>query len=183
MSDYIPNERVVDRAVELWIKALRNPVYNNGGGLASFVASAIAHTLDKNNTDEVLQKFGAELKKLLMSGTVREYRDGSTHTFYPTTLNVDYGPNATLSEAAEAAGLKMQFPWKTDMWLNSNGLSFSSGYGASSIRHYPTPMGHWVVTTLAGSVEDVRKLVEYADAVFAFSGFPPDFVRMEICEK
>ena len=74
-------------------------------------------------------------------------------------LSVDYHPDKTLSTAAKAAGLQMEFPWKTTMWLSAGSLSLSAGYGAGSVYHYPLNDGRWLVTRLYG--EDIGKVVDY----------------------
>jgi hypothetical protein len=47
------------------------------------------------------------------------------------TLGVDYGPDAILGDAARAAGVRAGFPMKTCMWVTSEVVTASLGYGAS----------------------------------------------------
>jgi hypothetical protein len=164
-SDYTPDERVIDRVVSLWIGALRDPKYDNGdttGGSA--ISAAVVSCRSKNNDDATLARFGAELKKRLMNQftTPPSREGGEPYTRWITSLGVDYGPDAVLSEAAKAAGLKMEFPWKTRMSFSTDNVNFREGYGALDVFHYPMPEGGWLTTTLSGSKEDVAALVRYA---------------------
>jgi hypothetical protein len=178
-EEYIPNERIVDRAVSLWVGALHKPNYNNGGGAESFMASALASMLPKNNDEETLARFGVELKKLLMEGEVKQYGGGDPYTHHATYLSVDYGPDGTLRAAADAAGLKMEFPWKTSMHLWTGYVQFSMGYGNRGLYHYPLSGGKWLLTTLAGAPEHVQGLCELAEKMLA-DGFPcPTFYQIE----
>jgi hypothetical protein len=178
-EEYVPNERIVDRAVYLWLKALRKPQYNNGGGLESFMASGIASMLPKNNDEQTLARFGAELKTLLMSGEVSQYGNGESFTHYQTYLGVDYHPDKTLSTAAEAAGLKMEFPWKTSMHLWTNYVQFSLGYGNRGLYHYPLSNGKWLLTTLTGAPEHVTGLCELAESRLSEGAPCPIFYHIE----
>jgi hypothetical protein len=136
-SDYTPDERVIDRVVSLWIGALRDPKYDNGdttGGSA--ISAAVVSCRSKNNDDATLARFGAELKKRLMNQftTPPSREGGEPYTRWITSLGVDYGPDAVLSEAAKAAGLKMEFPWKTRMSFSTDNVNFREGYGADARR-------------------------------------------------
>jgi hypothetical protein len=64
-----------------------------------------------------------------------------------------------LEKAAEIAGLKMMFPIKTDMRLDEDYVSFSIGYGAQTINHYPLKDGRFLATTLRGS--DISKIIDH----------------------
>jgi len=178
-EEYVPNERIVDRAVDLWIRALRKPEYNNGGGIESSMASALASMIPKNNDEETLARFGVELKKLLMNGRVTKYGDGESYTHYATYMGVDYDPDATLCAASEAAGLKMQFPWKTDMHVWTNYVQFSIGYGSRGLYHYPLSDGKWLLTTLAGAPEHITGLCELAENLLADGIACPTFYQIE----
>ncbi len=173
-TPYVPNERIVDRAVHLWKEALAAPVYRNTRpgerDFGSVLACGMAAMLPKNNTADVLNAFGEELKKRLMAPIER----GADRVWYETSLGVDYGPDKVLGEAAEAAGLKMEFPYKTNMHLYTDRLSFSVGYGAPAAFHHPMADGRWVVSTLHGSETDDAALVRFAEA-----GNTAEFFRIE----
>ena len=164
MRDYVPNERIVDRAVELWKRALANPVYRNTmphepEHAQNEALNAMLATLPKNNTPEILDCFGVALKAALMTPVRSKHVD----PYYQTYLGVDYHPDQMLREAAETAGLKMEFPVKTNMHLAENYVSFAMGYGARHKYHYPLDDGLWLVTSLHGSREDIDALIRYAN--------------------
>lgn len=173
MNQYKPNPRIVVRAAELWVQMLSNPKYDNLGKnsneppdslLANTVASVLASKLPKNNTTEVLAHFGEELKTLLSGPIEWESEFGGKrekHTTLFRDLGVDYHPDIPLQKAAERSGLKIEFPWKTHMWLNEDSLSLRYGYGAVAVYHYPISGNRWLVTTLNGSdIEKIIALVE-----------------------
>lgn len=141
-----PNEQIVDRAVELWKRALADPVYDNGG---DGLASVLAGMAKQNSTADVLEAFGVALKAALMTPGQYGYLD---------ILSVDYDPDPTLRAAAEKAGLLTKFPWKTRMFINPDCVAFSQGYGAPDVYHYPLPDGRWLVTRLRG--EDIAEVIK-----------------------
>ena len=162
---YKPNPRIVDRAVALWIEMLRAPKYDNLGPnspegfgvvLSNTMASVLAHAAPKNNTPEVLARFGAELKGILLHGFTTTNLGRSYHHI-PTYLSVDYEPDTCLAAAAERAGLKMEFPWKTSMAIDENSLSIVNGHSAPQEYHYPLSGDRWLVTRLRG--EDMSKII------------------------
>lgn len=158
---YSPNERIVDRAVELWKRALVTPTYRAEAPghttPAMAQASAIAHMLPRNTTPDVLDAFGAALKVELMTLVASEH--DPDYTYFMNNLCVDYDPCHVLLRAAKSAGLKVQFPWKSYMTLAADHLSFSVGYGADQIYHYPMPNGQWLVTSLRG--RDMDKVIRF----------------------
>lgn len=173
-SDYAPTERTADRAVELWKRMLHSPKYDNVGDTGSpkeratqRMASMLAATIPSNATEDVLDAFGVELKRLLL--------DDSLSVYSRSSLGVDYGPDKLLSDAAAVAGLKMEFPWKTNMSICCAYVSVSSGYGAECVYHYPLDDGRWLVTTLNGS--DISKVIEYA-----IGGAPTFDIEDNLCE-
>lgn len=164
--NYQPNERIVDRAVHLWVQMLGDPKYDNLGPnsleppdsfIANKMAAAISSQLPRNNTPEVLARFGAELKKLLMGPTKWKSDYGGEYEQTIDYLGVDYQPDRALALAAERAGLVMKFPWKTTMHLRGDTLSVSCGYGAAHVYHYPLTNDRWLVTTLYG--DDMPKII------------------------
>ena len=84
---------------------------------------------------------------------------GSGH--YENNLHVDYGPDMLLSQAAEEAGLKMEFPWKTNMWLHNDCVAVRNGYAAPVQYHYPLDEDsqQWCVTTMSGTDGDRQLLL------------------------
>lgn len=184
MWDYTPNERIVDKAVELWISMLSDPKYDNLGKnsqesfesrVQNTMASVLAKKLQKNNTPEVLARFGMELKKFLMEPT--EY----TYTSYDKVvktekqlfryLSVDYHPDTPLRIAAELAGLNMEFPWKTSMYLDENFVSVVYGYGDARTYYYPLSNDGWLTTTLNG--EDISKIIKLVEDGYLDNSLAP----------
>jgi hypothetical protein len=157
---YTPNEIIIDRAVEIWKRAVRNPTYDmfakndvTSDRTTEVMCASLATMGNKNNKDEnVLQKFGEELKKILM--TKNENFDS-----YPRRLDVDYHPCNELQRAAINSGLKVNFPIKTNMSIGEDSLSFTMGYAAPYVKHYPMPNGKWLLTDLSG--EDVQHVIKH----------------------
>ena len=167
---YTPNERIVDRAVEIWKRLLREPKFDNGDksftGLMGQTFAGMVNDKTNNSTDEILDKFGVELKVLLMSEVTLEELQGKPPAekpfpYYHNSLGVDYGPDWILSAAAQRAGLTTQFPWKTNMSISENYVCLGSGYAAPWVYHYPLKDGRWLLAKLSG--EDVAKVIEYVE--------------------
>jgi hypothetical protein len=180
-EDYSPNERIIDRVVFLWASALRKPKFDNGdNSMAGGMAGVLASMLPNNSDDETLAAFSRELKsRLMVQFTEPPYRkDQKPYTHWITDLEVDYGPCNVLAEAANAAGLKTQFPWKTRMTFWIDHLYFSQGYAAGRIYHYPASDDRWVVTSLYGDECDVAALVQFAE-----SGAEAPFFRLEAASE
>jgi hypothetical protein len=179
-EDYKPNERIVDRAVAWWMKALRKPKFDIGarGSVAAVITEGMFGMLPNNSTDEVLAQFGVELKALLMEGIEKQYTSGERFRKFPKSLDVDYGPDEILAQAAEKAGLKTPFPTKTNMFVGQNYMQISAGYGADYLYHYPAKDGLWVVTTLRGSELDTEMLVDFVIREHS-NGRVYDFARVE----
>jgi len=138
---YQPNPIIVARAVDLWKRALAAPKYQHErpefATLMTDMQSMMAARIPKNNTPDVLDKFGAALHELLLKPD-----ENGRHVDY---LGVDYGPDSTLQAAADVAGLRMEFPWKTRMYLLSDCVSFSIGAGGHTLYHHPMPNGRWLL--------------------------------------
>ena len=170
MRNYKPNPRIVNRAVELWVEMLAAPNYDNGdNSFAGAVTQMLVSKIKANNTPEVLVKFADELRAIL-SGP-HKWLSYPTHyagqpkptappVEYETlfnSLHVDYAPDIPLADAAKRAGLEMEFPWKTNMYLNEDYLSLTRGYGGALEYHYPLTDNRWLVTHLYG--EDIGKII------------------------
>ena len=155
---------------------LQNPKYDNLGSnspetpetvRACTMSSMLAHVSNKNNMPDVLQKFGEELRKILLAPLDWEYvnphnKEVNKYSTLFRQLSVDYGPDIPLSKAAERAGLKMEFPWKTTMSLNEDYLSLGYGYGAPYVYHYPLTGDLWLTTTLYG--DDMKKIIALVES-------------------
>jgi len=164
------DERLIDRAVEIWKRLLRNPKYDNVGDTGSIgdkkrgqITSLLAHTLPNNVTEERLELFGKALEKQLLSKDENIY-----DRFY---MHVDYGPNKILELSAEESGLVMEWPWKTMVRILENMIYVTSGYGAEATYHYPLSNKRWLVANLSGS--DISKVIDYV------TGGEPNFTIEE----
>lgn len=153
-------DKIAARAAELWVRMLTSPKYDALGDTGSpadrqtmAAASLMALQMPNNADEDTLSKFGEELKKSLMD-------EGITH-HQRCYLNVDYGPCEILSNAAERAGLKMEFPWKTNMQIYSDRISVSYGYRADAISHHLMPDGRWLVAKLTGP--DISIVMDYVN--------------------
>lgn len=164
--EYQPNPVIVDRAVKLWVNALRKPEYKmHADGDRSAEAARSAAMLnwatekqnENNQDEEVLKKFAVALKDILMNKQASSRNPDYIH--YVDYLAVDYHPCEELEKAAEVAGLKMMFPIKTTMQLDEDYVSFSMGYGVQTSNHYPLKDGRFLVTTLRGS--DISKIIDH----------------------
>jgi hypothetical protein len=138
-------------AAELWKQMLRSPKYDNGDNtFGGTVASVLATKIPSNVTEEKLEAFGEHLVKGILA-TAEEW--GSV------SLYVDYGPTQELSDAADAAGLKMEFPWKTDVTVEAGKVGVRQGYAAEAVYHYLLDDGRWLLASLCGA--DVEKIKRY----------------------
>ncbi len=162
MREYKPNPRIVARAAEIWVRLLRSPQYDNGetNPERNAMAQMLVRGIPSNATDEVLEKFRMALIEKLTTPKESGYIENS--------LRVDYGPDGTLADAANKAGLKMEWPWKTGMWLDTDHLSVEAGYSAESVYHYPLTDDRWLVTRLTGS--EISKVIDYVN------GGKPEFL-------
>lgn len=175
MSEYKPNEIIIDKACELWVAMLSNPKFDALGtrhdGDDPNGSMAMAQALGKANAEsrrakpEALQAFAVSLKTYLMSPV--QWDKGkkqfviSDEGHYETSLNVDYDPDWILAQSANEAGISTEiFPWKTNMYIRPNSFGLSYGYGAENLNYYPTAKG-WLITTLSGSYID--KMIEYIE--------------------
>jgi hypothetical protein len=156
-TEYKPNEAVIDKAISIWKKILLKPKYDNGDD-ASPIAGMLASLTPNNANDQNLESFGKELKILLMNSD-KEHEGKYNTIYYHTSIDVDYHPCKILQIASEKAELKLEFPWKTSMYLYNDKLSFSYGYSAGHIHYYLLKNGKWLVTSLTG--DDIEKIKEY----------------------
>ncbi len=128
------NSKAIEIAVELWKSLLANPKYDNMGDTGSpeerrrmGTASTLASMIPKNNTRDRLEAFGEALTRILRDNP-KSCQCGDT-----IILSVDYNPNRTLAQAATEAGLKMEWPWKTVMWIKDDSVKLRSGYAAEAV--------------------------------------------------
>ena len=109
-------------AVDWWKNTLTSPKMDNGDAQMDLFMALLGSSLTRGNTEEAIAKFCEELIKLLLS----ESKNGRD-TF---NLDVDYGPGEYLYDAAKNAGVRLQFPCKTNMRITPQKVSVSYGYCA-----------------------------------------------------
>jgi len=172
--EYTPNPVIIAKACDLWCQMLRQPKFdalgpqsdlrddpNGSMGLAQMMATSVA--AKTGVSEDSLCAFGGRLTTLLRNKTTYDRETGEfvvrEDGWYQTSLGVDYGPDAVLAEAGKSAGIpEGRWPWKTHMWISSDYVSLSYGYGAETVYYYPLD-DRWLVTRLYGS--DISKVLEY----------------------
>mgnify|MGYP001559346407 CR=1 FL=1 len=122
------NQETSAAAAKWWADKLRGPViHDNGERMQSAMMTALQP--DVPVPDEKIDEFDYFL------GTALSETD-----YNHITVGVDYGPDRILSEAAEKAGINLEFrlPIKTMMWITPEKVSVSEGYRAPEVQIYPT---------------------------------------------
>ncbi len=132
-SDERITQPQAEAAAKWWADALRNPKFDTlgetrgdqrsdpGGRVAMAEVMATVMAAQQEPNDEAFERFAVALAKALT---------GISANGYTGHVGVDYGPCAVLADAANTAGLKALFPWKTGMNFNDGGVQVSYGYGA-----------------------------------------------------
>lgn len=161
-DEYVPNSIVVERAVELWKNWINYPTYVNKGVLEGDVpnslASTLASRLAEKYKDDDLEKFSDVLRKILTEKT--EFVQGERKRYgYTTYLSVDYDPCVELQYVKELSGIKRNLPWKTEMQIGRNYLSYCKEY--QKFYNYPLKDGRWFETNLKG--DDIEKVIDLID--------------------
>jgi len=122
-------------AVVWWSKAIIKPEFHTlergaavrEGERAAAFSEILATVAAKPKTEEQVTAFAKALSRLLAERN-------------PRMLDVDYGPDPILFEAATEAGIPspgiLAFPWKTSMWLDDGKVVVRAGYGAQSVLVY-----------------------------------------------
>lgn len=139
MTMEVLSAKQVEAAVMWWAKAIIKPefhtlergaVVHEGERDAAF-SEMLATVAAKPKTDEQVTAFAKALTRLLLEHN-------------PRTLDVDYGPDTILLEAATEAGIPnpgmLAFPWKTSMWFKDGKVVVSSGYRAPAVVVYEPPL-------------------------------------------
>lgn len=149
-----PSKRTAKRAAQIWVSWLRHPNYDVGlEGLPRIELLGLAALQPSNANDETLARFADELEKLILTPS-----SDDPNSFENADLHVDYEPCNALKVAADRAGLKMEFPYKTSVDIYESYLVSKAGYGAFWEYHYALDNGKWLVTTLTGSDADVAMI-------------------------
>jgi hypothetical protein len=150
MTDTALFHRCIDRAVDLWCRALRSPRFDNGDqSQAGFYTMALA-TMNSDNATPAQNEYEAAIERFrvaLTSDLKGRAWDQRPYEF----LGCDYNPDKTLAKAAQLAGVPLSnFSWKSDVILMEDYVRAKWGYGAPDWYHYPLPDGRWMVCQLSG---------------------------------
>ena len=127
------SDKIIDRAVELWCRKLKKPVFNNGDDSeAGFIGGMLATLnmdVDKVKIFDMEKSINIFRKELSIK--LKQLRDNPKEGEYFTPwLDVDYGPCKTLSEVADKAGIPYsQFSCKTFISMRKECVTTSFGYG------------------------------------------------------
>ncbi|MBD8689345.1 MULTISPECIES: hypothetical protein [unclassified Rhizobium] len=165
---------LIERAVELWCRALRNPRFENGdnseGGFftAGFAAmNSDAAAAKVTEFDDAVERFrGILVAKLKYARdhdgepTGEQGQYGPKTYYFDGCLRTDYHPEKDLSEAATEAGIPHKlFSWKSSVNLYDPGsVCASFGYGAPAVYHYPLSGNRWLICKLRG--EDMALIIK-----------------------
>ncbi|MGN7710802.1 hypothetical protein [Agrobacterium radiobacter] len=164
---------IIERAVELWCRALRKPRFDNGdnsdagfftAGLAYMNADTAAGT---SELDQAIERFREALVNNMKfardhegdpTGKLGQY--GPETYYFDKCLSTDYGPDKSLREAADQAGIPHKlFSWKSSVNVyDPAAVCASFGYAAPAIYHYPLSGGRWLITKLRG--EDMPLIIK-----------------------
>lgn len=152
-EDYQPSPRTAKRAAFLFTELCRKPKFDNGDlSLTGMMCQTLAERLPHEPDGQKLIAFRDGLEQFLLEEDDKGYRHAS--------LDVDYGPSLYIANIADRIGLKVQFPWKTNVWAYRDHVTVRAGYTAETIYHYALDGGKWLVTSLSGSeVEKIKKFV------------------------
>jgi len=186
------DDRLIERAAEIWARAIQSTQYDNGDnsiqgvmteGLAAMNLKAALEKVE--DFPAAVEKFRTELIAILkysrdhegepMSEADRaEFWGDRELRFEPTYslecyLSTDYNPCQTLAIAADRAGLPHAvFSWKSTVYINQNSVSCSFGYGRPDVMHYPLPEGRWLITDIrANETAPGSDMAKVIDAVLA----------------
>lgn len=164
------SDAIIERAVELWARALRRPTFDNGdksfvGVIGMSMLAKIAENKTPDDIDEKINDFARNLTNHLKflrdhAGelTGEQGKRGPVRYYFPHSINVDYRPDAALSAAAATAGVPVElFPIKSNVYLHKDYVSASFGYGVEAVNHYPLGEDLWLITTLSG--DDMKIII------------------------
>lgn len=165
---------IIDRAVELWCRALRQPKHDNGDnsvtgfmtlGLVGMTVDAELAKID--DLEARIEKFRQALAERLKfmqanDGEPTGKQGGPENYYFDRFLSVDYGPDPDLRFAADIADIPHSlFSWKSTVQIHATHVCSSFGYGAEYIYHYPLTDGSWLVCRLSGDdMPMITKAVE-----------------------
>ena len=156
------SDRLIERAAELWCRALKSPRFNNGDDSSQGVFTTALASLNieaaqqkSGDIDSKIEVFRGELSKILLG---KKAEQSQRRGYFWADLSCDYAPEDELAEAAAAAGVDTKlFSVKSSVYINDGYVTSKFGYGAVEFNHYPLEDGRWLITTLKGS--DMDKVI------------------------
>ena len=158
---------IIERAVELWCRALRRPDHDNGDrSFAGVLGAAIGNTVAERQIAAIpdyaaaIEVFRAALVERLKykrdhegEPTGEQNSNGSPRMHWLScSLNTDYHPDDDLAFAADKAGIPHSaFSIKSRVsFYDASHVSAAFGDAAVPLCHFPLPDGRWVITRLSG---------------------------------
>lgn len=161
------SDAIIERAVELWCRALQRPKFDNGDKSETGFFGAALHNSNANHDLAKIDDFTASVERFreILVAKLKFGRDnegqptGKQLSYGPETvrfdrdLNTDYGPDQALGDAATEAGLPHSvFSWKSTVsFYSPTHVRSSFGYAAPDMNHYPLSGGRWLICELTGS--------------------------------
>ncbi len=156
---------IIERAVELWCRALRKPRFDNGDNSdAGFFGAGLAYmnadtAAGETELDKSIERFREALVTNMKFArdhegepTGEQGQYGPETYYFDHCLSTDYSPDKGLREAADEAGIPHKlFSWKSSVNVyDPAAVCASFGYGAPAVYHYPLSGGRWLITKLRG---------------------------------
>lgn len=153
------SNNLVDRAVDLWCKALLNPFFDHGdnGEVGAMTAALGEINISAELKNEPNLSAKIEVFRKDLTARIKEQLSSNSRRY--VYLETDYAPSGLLSESARAAGIPgTLFSIKSHVSISDDSVSSSFGYSSERCNHYPLSNNRWLVTTLTGG--DIGKIIK-----------------------
>lgn len=152
-------DKLINKAVDIWCEALKQPKFDNGdGSITGAMTHLVANDLiaKTNESEPELDKKILLFKEYLTAYLIeKSKKEGS---YFWESLSCDYGPDKNLQFAADKACIPhVLFSAKSSVDINETFLEVKFGYGVKNTNYYPLPDGRWLKTTLRG--DDMEKVI------------------------
>ena len=133
----------IEAAVAWWAQTIHGATQDNDDMMQSGLAAMVAATYPRL-TDDQVERFSKALRVLLRERLTESWQEaidkGLPHWGSAArSLNVDYGPDQMLADAADAggfAGRDLYFPMKTHMRIDPGIVEVGCGYRAPFVVIY-----------------------------------------------
>lgn len=148
-------EKLINNVADWWFDIFIGPQDKDSGArgdMPSLMAEGLATTIANRHrvNENQRQPFRDALRK-----SMEAWLDRYTATKW-IGLCCDYGPGEPLASAMREAGIhESRAPWKTNMYIRSNGVTVSAGYGSP-------PEFLWLMN---GEEPLTRKVIQYRSIV------------------